>query len=1167
MKICRTLGPLPSPLLPLLPLVSAALAAIFSVAIAGAETVNYQRDIKPVLQARCYACHGALKQEAGLRLDTGLFIRRGGDSGAAVKAGQPSASLLLERVAADEDSGRMPPEGEPLSTGEIDRLRTWIRDGAKSPSKERAESNPDEHWAFQPPQRPALPKLEHQHRGTNPIDAFVDASLQRHGLTPRPTAPKHVLLRRVYLDLIGLPPTREELRAFLADNSPDAYERTVEQLLEDKRHGERWGRHWMDVWRYSDWYGRRDVNDVRNSASQIFRWRDWIVQSINEGKGYDRMLQEMLASDEMFPEDYDASVATGYLIRNYYSLNPNDWMRSAVEHTGKAFLGLTFNCAHCHDHKYDPIQQEDYFRLRAFFEPIYIRQDRVPGEADPGPFQDYSYGGSRAVQRLGALRVYDRDPEAPTWFYTGGDERNRVEDRGAIPPGVPTILEPETLDIQPVQLPPMAWYPGLRPEIHETLLADLRRAVAAAKESLSATPAAETDGGDALTLAEAAYAQALEQAKAIGHPGSLAGEQSLLLDATQGRAIVQNGLESLVELNDGLTIAFELMILQDAHVNFQLVKDNKQGLTADYVGWDQGRILAYQPGSTAAVEVGRYDIAKDQSRFQVQLTLQPSDDQALLTVRSVTDGALLVENLPTALNGWTPIGNDLPTISFDARPGSVVVIDSVQVTAPTENARSFSFDFESPEYSDGSTPAGIEGWRRSTFSQNGGTAVVSRTAGNKELREAANRLYVARRQSDGPSLRRRAAEARVAAAEKKLASLEARIEAERARYISPPPPQELDQLMRNASLAERLAKLSEAQSELLSQDVSLLTAEAKPMKDAKRSEEIRAAKQRLAEARAAVDAARAALADEKLATTYAPLSAQFPRESTGRRRGLALWMTRPSHPLTARVAVNHIWMRHFRSPLVDTMYDFGRNGAHPTHPQLLDWLAVEFTDSGWDMKRLHRLIVTSEAYQRLSSVGDAQQSAAADPENRLLWRYNSWRMESEVVRDSLLYVGGRLDLTRGGIELENKDALTTNRRTLYYSCHPEAGGKSALGKLFDAPNPLDCYRRATSVVPQQALALTNSEFVHQSSVAIVKELQKSANRPKANSDRTEQFMEDLFAQILCRPPSKKERLICREALARQQQLSPDPLSAAAITQARESLARVLLNHNDFLTVR
>jgi len=512
-----------------------------------ADAVVYEHDVKPLLKARCYPCHGALKQEAGLRLDTGGAIRRGGDGGPAVETGEPDESLLIERVVSVSLSERMPPEGEALSATEVASLRAWILDGATSPESEQAEADPDEHWAFQPPRRP-VGSPSGGGGGVNPIDGFLDAELKRHGLTPRPTAPKHVLLRRVYLDLIGLPPTDEELQAFLTDDSLGAFDKVVDRLLQDQRHGERWGRHWMDVWRYSDWYGRRDAGDVRNSASQIFRWRDWIVESLNENKGYDRMLQQMLAADELYPEDYDAGVATGYLIRNYYSLNPNDWMRSAVEHTGKAFLGLTFNCAHCHDHKYDPIEQDDYFRLRAFFEPVSIRQDRVAGEADPGVFQDYTYAGTRNVQRLGMVRVYDGQSDVPTWFYTGGDERNRVTERGSIPPGLPVILQPAGLEIEPVALPPSAWYPGLRVEIQEAMLADARRAVAAAEESLAGAVVPVAAAKDELEQAEQAYAVAIAQADAAGSSSALIGEQSLLMDATEGRAIVQNGLKSLAAI-------------------------------------------------------------------------------------------------------------------------------------------------------------------------------------------------------------------------------------------------------------------------------------------------------------------------------------------------------------------------------------------------------------------------------------------------------------------------------------------------------------------------------------------------------------------------------------------------------------------------------------------
>ena len=197
-------------------------------------------------------------------------------------------------------------------------------------------------------------------------------------MTPQGPAERSLLLRRVYLDLIGLPPTREEMQAFLGDKSPDAYEKVVDRLLASPQYGERWGRHWMDVWRYSDWWGLGA--ELRNSQKHIWHWRDWIVESLNEDKGYDRMLREMLAADELYPTDPDALRATGFLARHYFIFNRTTWLDETVEHTGKAFLGLTFNCCKCHDHKYDPFSQADYYRFRAIFEPYQIRTDNVPGE-------------------------------------------------------------------------------------------------------------------------------------------------------------------------------------------------------------------------------------------------------------------------------------------------------------------------------------------------------------------------------------------------------------------------------------------------------------------------------------------------------------------------------------------------------------------------------------------------------------------------------------------------------------------------------------------------------------------------------------------------------------------------------------------------------------------
>ena len=250
--------------------------------------------------------------------------------------------------------------------------------------------------------------------------------------------------------------------------------------------------------------------------------------------------------------------------------------------------------------------------------------------------------------------------------------------------------------------------------------------------------------------------------------------------------------------------------------------------------------------------------------------------------------------------------------------------------------------------------------------------------------------------------------------------------------------------------------------------------------------------------------------------------------------------------------MNYVWLHHFQTPLVSTVTDFGRNGTAPTHPELLDWLAVELMESGWSLKHLHRLILNSSSWQRASATTNPQLLAAAerDPENRLLWKMNTGRMEAEVVRDSLLYIAGKLDPAIGGQELENSEALTTFRRSLYYAVYPEQGGRSPLGELFDAPDPLDCYRRTSSIVPQQALALTNSDLILSVSMSVAAQVSGSA--PDLTPD---DFIRQAFLIILARAPRPAELEVCREFL---QQDQPDA--------SRLSLVRALLNHHDFITV-
>lgn len=698
------------------------------------EPVNYVRDIKPLFKERCLACHGALKQKGGLRLDTAALVRTGGEHGSAVQAGQAEQSLLLQRVTAT-GAGRMPPasEGEPLSAQHIALVRAWINQGATGPAKEKPEADPREHWAFRPPQRPAFPRVSDAAWAINPIDTFIAAAHAANGLSVQRSASKPILLRRVYLDLVGLPPTRAELHAFLADTSPDGYEKVVDRLLASPQYGERWARHWMDVWRYSDWYGRRAVPDVWNSAPQIWRWRDWIVQSLNNDKGYDRMVQEMLAADEIAPEDDAAAPATGFIVRNWYALNPHQWMRDLVEHTGKAFLGLTFNCAHCHDHKYDPIAHEDYFRMRAFFEPVQLRQDRIPGEGDPGPFQKYDYSKLRKVVPIGMVRVFDEKPDARTYVYLQGDERNVAVGKPAVTPGVPAFLG--KVQIEPVVVPPTAAYPGLKPFIQREEI--VRR---------------ETD----LALAN--------------------------VGVVMGGAPVRVR-QALVEL---------------LAIHARVTADNARIQKADKA----------------------QDLARAASKTERTAVLLGAQ-----------------EKLVHAEQGWASAKQHL-------------------AVAPTGKDK--------------------------------------------------------------------------------------------------------DNALAAVKKAETLVATHKAAVALATKNFAGST------------------------------------------DVYTPLSPTYPNTSTGRRRALALWLTARTNPLTARVAVNHIWMRHFERPLVETVFDLGRNGKKPSHPDLLDWLAVELMESGWRMKHLHRLIVTSKTYRQQSAAGADNSNVARNADNRWLWRFNARRMEAEVVRDSIL---------------------------------------------------------------------------------------------------------------------------------------------------------------------
>jgi len=818
-----------------------------------AEPVDYMKDVKPILTVRCYACHGSLQQKAGLRADTAKSLI---DSGVVVP-GKSAESPILAHVQGKPGVKKMPPafEGETLTEQQVNTLKAWIDAGAIAPANEPSDPDPREHWAFTPPKRGGIPNLKKQ-TSNNPIDAFLAAEWEKRGVNPNAPAENGILIRRVYLDLTGLPPTSDQLDEFLKNPTRQAYDQIVDRLLASPHYGERWGRHFLDLYRYSDWWGLGA--EVRNSQKHMWHYRDWVIESLNADVGYDAMIRSMLAADELTPTDPKQLRATGYLARQYFKFNRTTWMDETIEHTAKAFLGLTVNCSKCHDHKYDPISHNDYYRLRAVFEPYQIRMDLVPGVLD--------------IEKNGMPRAFDCNLEAPTYKHERGDERKPLTGK-AVAPGIPPLLEFAEYKPVSVTLPGEAFTPQIRPEI----VAIYRTA-------------AMKDGELAVRAVDARATA--DRMKVLGWPS-----QFHVAARAASKAEKQLALSKL-----------EFVYLK--------------------AEWG---VFAKKPNAAKTKEAAKAAVVAARITLEV-----PSET-------------------------YTPLKGSIKTAESNVEP------------------------------------------------------------------EAHRNL-------------------------------------------------------------------------------------------------------------------------------------PFPSTSSGRRTALANWIADARNSLTARVLVNHVWARHFGKPLVGTVFDFGRKGAKPTHPELLDWLAVEFTEHHWSLKHLHKLIVTSQAYRMSSSTVGADANLKADPENRYLWRQNSVRMEAQVIRDSLLHLAGKLDLTLGGASIPPTAQDVSLRRSLYFFQSHNEHHKFLM--QFDDANVLECYRRTESIVPQQALTLANSKFSITMGEAIAEKL-----REKFAKATDEVYVAGVFKLILTTSPSANEIAACLAALNEWRgvlttQKHPDPAA-----KARADLVIALLNHNDFVTVR
>ena len=835
---------------------------------------QFERDVLPILRAHCLKCH-ADRPKAKLDLRTRAGMLRGGESGPALVPGSAARSLLFEMI----HKGEMPPRGGKLTPRQVALLEAWIEAGAPLVGGKQAEVTTTKitardrlFWAFRKPVRPGVPAVRNAQRVRTPIDAFILARLEARGLGLSPDADRVVLLRRLFFDLIGLPPSLQEVDAFLADTRPDAYERQVDRLLASPHYGERWGRHWLDAAGYADSIGGDNDPGQVFPREGMYHYRDYVVRALNEDRPFDRFLTEQLAGDEL--HDYRSAPVLTPTMREH--LRATGFLRTTVDHTYEQelnrpferyqvlhdsieilttnLLGLTVACARCHDHKFDPLPQVEYYQLLAILKPVYNPEQWIRPQDRHLP--DVSLREKEAILRHNA--AIDRQVA----------EANR--------------------QLAALRVP------------HEKKLFEAK--LAALPEAIRA-----------------------DTAEALKTPPA------------------------------------------------------KRGTVQQYLAGKLGPTLKVTPAEVA---------------------------------RSLGE-------------------------SERARAGAL----QEKIAALNRGRRSFGKIQAAWEPGQGAVPP----------------------------------TYVFRR-------------------------------------------------------GNHLAPGAEVRPGFFS-----------------------------------------VLCDPTRPTLVPPAG---PGATTsGRRTAWAHWLTRADHPLTARVVVNRAWQRYFGEGIVATADNFGRLGARPTHPELLDWLAVEFARGGWRTKALHRLIVTSTVYRQSSTTRPDTQ--ANDPGNQLLGRMRLRRLESEAVRDAMLAVSGNLDRTLGGppVPIEPRPtglvviptgglaAPTTRwRRSIYLFARRNYN--LTLLSVFDQPvMATNCIRRVHSAVPLQSLTLLND-------ATLFEQADHFAARVAASATTAEQQIETAFRLAFARKPTPREVTAGLAFLGKLQvayaaeKLPP----ALAERKALVRLCHMLMCANEFLYV-
>ncbi|MDG2223935.1 MAG: DUF1553 domain-containing protein [Rubripirellula sp.] len=999
--------------------------------------IEFSKQIAPIFQRHCVRCHSAGNRKGDVSLATFADLK----SNEFVVAGDPDSSHLIDLVSArDGELPAMPKEAEPLSRVEVDLLRQWIEQGANWPAgivvKETAKAD-QSWWAYQP--------LEVTDQT---IDGFILAKLKKHGLTMSPRADRLTLIRRLSFDLHGLPPSPESVEAFVNDAEPNAYNRLVDQMLASSNYGERFAQHWLDLAHYADTHGfERDQR-----RAHAWRYRDYVIRSLNEDKRYDHFLQEQIAGDMLWPADEQAVIATGFLAagpwdfvgqvetkspvlrRAARSLDLDDMATQVMT----AAMAMTVNCARCHDHKLDPISQREYYQLRAVFAGV-KREDRVVSDA---ALEKHKVRKQELLSQRNSL-----DYETGRLTGEGLDLADIVGGGNGFGTGTfRNAIDPRNAKVQTRDFGKLG-------------------NVVTNRFSPSAFELVDgvfvPDGGNGT----------------VKLPVSSTGIMIAGLPKTSGHAwdMIRNGpvaSQHSSEL-DGIDFTKDGHSLLGLHAN--------AGITFDLAALRR--------------------VMLPMNKRVVPENSEPKESKVEDSELEVNTRAAL--RLTANVGYFGAVGEHYADVWL--------FVDGQKVA-----------EFPKLRRADGLRTIDIELPRTSQF-----LTLVSTDGGNGYSMDQIG--------FGDPRVKLVVPPTLTEATRKRIMDLdEQRREIDRELELLGPPPR----------FYGVVATKDQANVQLLIRgNPEAPTGDSLP------------------------PAALSTLAmlDSELGTV---------ETSEGERRAsLARWITHPDNPLVRRVIVNRLWQWHFGAGLVDTPSDFGFGGGRPSHPELLDWLAEELLHQNWSLKAIHRLILTSEAYtqtshatrQMFSQVPDGDQHvdpvqpAEVDAENRLLWRQNPRRIEAEAIRDSVLFVSGKLNPKRGGPGFEDftyQDAyapiytyITADepavwRRSIYRYIVRTTPNRFLT--TLDCPDPANLTpKRLATTTPLQSLALYNNEFM-------IRQARYFAERIKQEAGK------ETVAQVSC----AFEYAFGRQPTVRESHLATELIEK----QGLFTLCRSLLNSNEFVYV-